>query len=162
MLVRLLIDVIIYSALGPLLGPAFVTLAAEFDVSLQTFVGGVQGGLLLANAIGSVAFNTLAVKYGKRPFYLVTTLGLMVTCFWCAAAKSFASLVAARVLQGFLEGPVEALMPSSIADVWYVFVRLSMLCSSTHIPQVCSRTRVPFCNFHNCYALRNQSFSTNR
>jgi MFS family permease len=43
---------------------------------------------------------------------------LMVTCFWCAAAKSFSSLVAARVIQGFCMGPLEALIPASIADVW--------------------------------------------
>lgn len=55
--------------------------------------------------------------------YLVTTVGLMVTCFWAAAAKSFASLVAARVVQGFCMGPLEALVPASIADVWYVHER---------------------------------------
>jgi MFS family permease len=42
----------------------------------------------------------------------------MATCFWSAAAKSFGSLVAARVIQGFCMGPLEALIPASIADVW--------------------------------------------
>lgn len=93
-------------------------LAAEFDVPLATFIQGVQGGLIVAIAFGSLIWNAVAVKFGKRPVYLFTTLMLMVSCFWCAAAKSFASLVAARVVQGFCMGPLEALIPASIADVW--------------------------------------------
>jgi MFS family permease len=108
---------------GPLLGAAFVELAAEFDVPLSVFIQGVQGGLIVAIAFGSLICNSLAVKYGKRPLYLITTLGLMVTCFWAAAAKSFASLVAARVVQGFCMGPLEALVPASIGDVWFVHER---------------------------------------
>lgn len=85
---------------------------------LSTFISGVQGGLIVAIAFGSLICNALAVKFGKRPIYLATTIGLMVTCFWAAAAKSFTSLVAARVIQGFCMGPLEALVPASIADVW--------------------------------------------
>ncbi|KAH7317832.1 major facilitator superfamily domain-containing protein [Rhexocercosporidium sp. MPI-PUGE-AT-0058] len=110
-------------AVGPLLSPAFVELAAEFNISLSNFIQGVQGGVIVAIAFGSLICNALAVKYGKRPIYLVTTIGLMVTCFWAAAAKSFASLVAARVIQGFCMGPLEALVPASIADVWFVHER---------------------------------------
>ncbi|KAL3485098.1 major facilitator superfamily domain-containing protein [Aspergillus germanicus] len=110
-------------AVGPLLGAAFVPLAADFGVALNTFVSGVQGGMIAAIAVGSLIFNCLAVKYGKRPVYLVTTLGMMVSCFWAAAAKSFASLVAARVVCGLCMGPFEALVPASIADVWFVHER---------------------------------------
>jgi MFS family permease len=106
------------TAIGPLLGAAFVELSADFNVPLSTFIQGVQGGLIVAIAFGSLTFNSLAVKFGKRPIYLFSTFGLMVTCFWCAAAKSFTSLVAARVLQGFCMGPLESLIPASIADVW--------------------------------------------
>lgn len=108
----------ICTAIGPLLGAAFVPLAEQFDVPLNTFISGVQGGLIAAIAVGSLLFNTLAVKYGKRPIYLITTLGLMVTCFWSAAAKSFESLVAARVVCGLCMAPMEALIPASIADIW--------------------------------------------
>ncbi|KAJ0424370.1 major facilitator superfamily domain-containing protein [Aspergillus carlsbadensis] len=110
-------------AVGPLLGAAFVPLAADFGVPLNTFVSGVQGGMIAAIAVGSLIFNCLAVKYGKRPVYLITTVGMMVSCFWAAAAKSFASLVAARVVCGLCMGPFEALVPASIADVWFVHER---------------------------------------
>lgn len=99
------------------MGAAFVPLAIQFDVDLSTFIAGVQGGLIVAIAFGSLICNSLAVKFGKRPIYLITTLGLTVTCFWCAVAKSFVSLVAARVVQGFCMGPLESLVPGSIGDV---------------------------------------------
>lgn len=107
-------------AVGPLLGAAFVPLAKDFSVPLATFVSGVQGGLIAAIAVGSLIFNTLAVKYGKRPIYLSTTVGLMVSCFWAAESKSFPSLVAARVVCGLCMAPMEALIPASIADIWLV------------------------------------------
>lgn len=115
--------VLIYSllpllAVGPLLGGAFVPLAAQFDVSLTTFVSAVQGGAIAAIAVGSLLFNSLAVKYGKRPVYLGTTLGLMVSCFWAAEAKSFESFVASRVFCGLCMAPLEALVPASISDIW--------------------------------------------
>ncbi|KAL6239502.1 hypothetical protein BDW75DRAFT_236412 [Aspergillus navahoensis] len=110
-------------AVGPILGAAFVPLAEQFGVPLNTFVSGVQGGTIAAIAVGSLVFNCLAVKYGKRPVYLITTIGMMVACFWGAAAQSFASLVASRVLIGLCMGPFEALVPASIGDVWFVHER---------------------------------------
>ncbi|KAJ5110041.1 cycloheximide resistance protein [Penicillium argentinense] len=109
-------------AVGPLLGGAFVPLAEEFGVSLSTFISAVQGGAIAAIAVGSLIFNSLAVKYGKRPVYLGTTVGLMVSCFWAAEAKSFRSFVAARVCCGLCMAPMEALVPASIADIWYAFL----------------------------------------
>ncbi|KAL5363877.1 major facilitator superfamily domain-containing protein [Aspergillus floccosus] len=110
-------------AVGPLLGAAFVPLAKEFGVPLNTFVSGVQGSTIAGVAFGSLLCNSLAVKYGKRPIYLITTLGLMVSCFWAAEAKSFASLVAARAICGICMAPLEALIPASIADIWFVHER---------------------------------------
>ncbi|KAJ5698976.1 cycloheximide resistance protein [Penicillium macrosclerotiorum] len=110
-------------AVGPLLGGAFVPLAKEFGVSLSTFISAVQGGAIVAIAVGSLLFNSLAVKYGKRPVYLGTTVGLMISCFWAAEAKSFESFVAARVFCGLCMAPMEALVPASIADIWFVHER---------------------------------------
>ncbi|KAF3400113.1 hypothetical protein F1880_008153 [Penicillium rolfsii] len=110
-------------AVGPLLGGAFVPLAQEFGVSLSTFVSAVQGGTIAAIAVGSLIFNSLAVKYGKRPVYLGTTVGLMVSCFWAAEAGGFHSFVAARVVCGLCMAPMEALVPASIADIWFVHER---------------------------------------
>jgi predicted MFS family arabinose efflux permease len=74
-------------------------------------------------AAGSLICNTLAVKFGKRPVYLVTTLLLAVSCFWAAEVQSFGSLAAARTIQGFSMAPFEALIPASVADIWHVHER---------------------------------------
>lgn len=47
----------------------------------------------------------------------------MVSCFWAAESKSFGSLAAARAVQGFAMAPMEALVPASIADIWFVHER---------------------------------------
>ena len=111
------------AALGPLLTSAFVPLASEFDVPLERFTLGCNGAMIAAIAVGSLVFNTLAVKIGKRPVYLLTSVGLIVTSFWGAGATSFASLVAARTVGGLCMAPMEALVPASIADIWFIHER---------------------------------------
>ncbi len=114
-------------AVGPLLTPAFVPLAEQFNVPLQRFTlgkhrtrpvhhrkqeantrpfsfAGCNGSCIVAIAFGSLLCNTLAVKIGRRPIYLVTTLGLAISCFWAAESASFPSLAAARAVQGFCMG----------------------------------------------------------
>ncbi|KAJ9139133.1 MFS general substrate transporter [Pleurostoma richardsiae] len=110
-------------AIGPLLTSAIVPLAESFDIPLQRFTLGLQGSCIAAIGVSSLLCNSLAVKIGKRPIYIITALGLMVTCFWAAEAKSFGSLAAARAVQGFCMAPMEALIPASIADIWFVHER---------------------------------------
>jgi MFS family permease len=100
-----------------------VPLAESWGVSLTDFVTGAQGGVIATIALGSLFWNTMAVKYGKRPVYLITSVGLAVTCFWAASANTFGNFVAARVVQGFCMAPMEALIPASIADIWFVHER---------------------------------------
>ncbi|KAH8883271.1 MFS transporter-like protein [Thozetella sp. PMI_491] len=110
-------------ALGPLLTSALVPLAIQFDVPLQTLALGLQGSCTGALAIGCLICNIVAAKIGKRPVYLISALGLVGSCFWGAVATSFGSLVAARTLQGFCMAPMEALVPASITDIWFVHER---------------------------------------
>ncbi|KAF4334058.1 transporter HOL1 [Fusarium beomiforme] len=110
-------------AVGPLLAPATVPLAEEFDVPIQTFVLGFSGSLIVCLAFGNLLCNSFAMMIGKRPVYLITTVGLLVTCIWGAVAKDFASLSVSRAIQGFCISPMEALIPASISDVWFVHQR---------------------------------------
>jgi hypothetical protein len=47
----------------------------------------------------------------------------MVTCFWAAEAKSFGSLAASRAVMGFCMAPMEALVPATIGDIWFLHER---------------------------------------
>lgn len=110
-------------AIGPLLTSALAPLSEGFGIPLQAFTLGLQGSCIAAIAVSSLLCNTLAVKIGKRPIYLATSIGLMVTCFWAAASESFGSLTVARAVQGFCMAPMEALVPATIADIWFVHER---------------------------------------
>ncbi|KAF9773848.1 hypothetical protein IL306_008255 [Fusarium sp. DS 682] len=110
-------------AVGPLLAPATVPLAESFDVPLQTFTLGFTGSLIISLAFGNLLCNSLAMMIGKRPVYLITTVGLLLTTIWAAVAKDFTSLAISRAVQGFCISPMEALIPASISDVWFVHQR---------------------------------------
>jgi MFS family permease len=110
-------------ACGPLLSSAVVPLAEELDVSLQHFTLGFQGSCIAALGLGSLLCNSLAVMVGKRPVYLATTVGLIATCIWSAETTNFTSLAISRAVQGFCMAPMEALVPASIADIFYVHER---------------------------------------
>lgn len=110
-------------AVGPLLSSAIVPLAAEFDVPIQRFTLGFNGSSLIGLAFSNLFCNSLAMMIGKRPVYLVTTLGLLVTTVWSAVAKDFVSISISRAVQGFCISPMEALIPASIADIWFVHQR---------------------------------------
>ncbi|EKJ73008.1 hypothetical protein NXS19_014233 [Fusarium pseudograminearum] len=113
----------VVGAIGPLLGPAMVPLAEEFGVPLQRFTLGFTGSLLISLAFGNLFCNSLAMVVGKRPVYLITAVGLLVTTVWSAVAKDFISLAVSRGIQGFCMSPMEALVPASISDVWFVHQR---------------------------------------
>lgn len=84
---------------------------------------GANGSCIAAIAAGSLVCNAAAVKFGKRPVYIATTVGLAVSAFWAAESKSFGSMAGARTFQGFCMAPFEALIPASVADVWHVHER---------------------------------------
>jgi hypothetical protein len=71
-------------AVGPLLNPALVQAATEFNVSLTKFNEGINGGLICCLAGGTIFLNGLAVVIGKRPVYLLSSVICIATCFWAA------------------------------------------------------------------------------
>jgi hypothetical protein len=71
-------------AVGPLLNPALVQAAAEFDVTISKFNEGINGGLICCLAGGTIILNGLAVVIGKRPVYLLSSVVCIATCFWAA------------------------------------------------------------------------------
>lgn len=101
---EILFIVIIFGAcltgvIGPLLVPGFVVIATAFNTTL-TNVALLNGSLIMALGVSSYMCCCLAVVYGKRLIYLITTIVLIVSCIWGAASKSYGSLLASRVFQG--------------------------------------------------------------
>jgi MFS family permease len=103
---ELLFLVIVFGAsatgvIGPLLVPGFNIVASYFQVTL-TKVALLNGSLVMALGVSSYLCSCFSIVYGRRLVYLFTTLLLVATCCWGAAAQSYRSLLAARVFQGAL------------------------------------------------------------
>lgn len=65
----------------------------------------------------------LARIFGKRPIYLVSILFLCVTNIWGYFSTSYGSLLASRIVGGFLTAAADAPVPSVAADLFYFHER---------------------------------------
>ncbi|KAF7622961.1 putative MFS transporter [Aspergillus flavus] len=107
-------------SLGPLLVPAFVSLAADLQVSL-TSITLLNGSLVMALGLSAYVCSCSARCFGKRSVYLFTTILVLAACCWGAASKSYTSLLASRVFQGLGMGGFFALAgTASINDIYNV------------------------------------------
>jgi MFS family permease len=91
---------VLYAAvLAPLLSPALVVIAKDFDKNVAdiTVISGYM--LLVTGGVGPIV-SALARKYGKRPMLLLAALfGLLGTVVG-SAVYSYNGLLAGRILQG--------------------------------------------------------------
>ncbi|KIW18725.1 hypothetical protein PV08_03014 [Exophiala spinifera] len=109
--------------IGPVLVPGFTIIVATFNVSL-TQVTLLNGSLVMALGVSSYLCACLAEVTGKRPVFLATSVLLVASSCWGAAAKSYGSLLAARIFQGLGMGSFFALAGTiSINDVFFVHER---------------------------------------
>ena len=76
---------------------------------------------LLAAGVSCVFASVLARIIGKRPIYIASTTILLITVTWSAAiGDSYRSFFAARFISGLGLGSYEALVLSSIGDMYFV------------------------------------------
>lgn len=71
----------------------------------------------------------MTVKFGRRPVYLLSNFLMGIACIWLAIAceKTFPNLVCARAFLGLFEAPIEAIVPSTIADIFFLHERGEMI-----------------------------------
>lgn len=67
--------------------------------------------------------GALALKYGKRPVYVVSSIVTTIGCVVGATASGYNSLLAARVLQGIGQVAYETLVFNTVADLLFVHER---------------------------------------
>lgn len=92
---------IIYAAvLSPLLSPALVVIAADFnrDVADITVISGYM--LLVTGASGPFV-SAISRKWGKRPILILSSLFGFIGTIICSATHSYNGLLSGRVIQGF-------------------------------------------------------------
>ncbi|CAK7905786.1 protein Hol1p [[Candida] anglica] len=106
----------------PILAAGFSGLSTEFNTPLTT-LSYLVGGFMLALGFGSVLASPTALLYGKRLVYLAGILLFLVGAIWAGAAKSFGSLMGARVIMGLGASPTESLPSATIAEIYFAHER---------------------------------------
>ncbi|OCL06393.1 MFS transporter-like protein [Glonium stellatum] len=115
------------TSLGPMITPGLQVIAMQYHVSLDQVSSLMIG--FLAFWIGFTTFFTAsgANIWGKRPFFVISTVVLLITNVWGYFATTFPSLAAMRVLQGIASAPLETLVTSTVSDLFFVHQRGSRL-----------------------------------
>ncbi|KAF2824115.1 MFS general substrate transporter [Ophiobolus disseminans] len=106
----------------PLLAAGFNDVARTYDVTIPQ-VALTTGLYMLGLGLGSVVASPTAILYGKRPVYLAAIILFTLASIWCALSPNYASLVVARIVQGFAVSPVECLPSATIAEIFFLHER---------------------------------------
>lgn len=111
------------TALGPMVTPGIPVVAQKYNVSLDMVSSLIIG--FLAFWIGFTTFFSAAGAniWGKRPFFVISTVVLLATNIWGYYTRSFISLAAMRVVQGIASAPLETLVTSTVSDMYFVHQR---------------------------------------
>lgn len=78
---------------------------------------------MMGLGIGALISSPTAIIFGKRPVYLLGVLIFLASSIWCAASKSYGSLVAGRILMGIGVSPCESLPSATIAEIFFLHER---------------------------------------
>lgn len=106
----------------PILAAGFTNVAATFHVTIPK-VALTTGLYMMGLGVGSVFASPTAILYGKRPVYLFGAILFIATSVWCAASRSYYSLLVARVFMGVAVSPVECLPSATIAEIFFLHER---------------------------------------
>ncbi|KAI5784906.1 major facilitator superfamily domain-containing protein [Pyronema domesticum] len=113
---------IMAATLGPLLAANTVALAFFWQRTF-TDIALLTGYHLLGVGVAGFIFVPSARVWGKRHLYILGTVLLIASSIWGGAAKSYKSLLWARIIQGVAITPFEALVNASIGDLYPVHMR---------------------------------------
>lgn len=108
---------------GPELVPGFSIVAAAFQINL-TQVTLLNGSLVMALGVSAYVCGPLTTLWGRRLIFLFTTLIMVFGCVWAGSAKSYNSLLGARIFQGLGMGTFFSVAgTASINDVFFIHQR---------------------------------------
>jgi MFS family permease len=74
-------------------------------------------------AIGALIFIPFALKYGRRPIYLLSLTGQIVVAIWAAKMTTVADLYLIQAFNCLLGALAEVIVQMTIADVFFLHER---------------------------------------
>ncbi|KNG80799.1 hypothetical protein ANOM_010313 [Aspergillus nomiae NRRL 13137] len=99
-------------------GPLNEELGFSFELLNDSYAAGC-GSL----CIGGVILIPFALKYGRRPVYVFSTIAQCVFCVWQAKMHTVADLMSANILSSLVGALAEVLVQMTVADVYFVHQR---------------------------------------
>ncbi|KAK4541284.1 hypothetical protein LTR36_008200 [Oleoguttula mirabilis] len=109
---------------GPIMAAGMIGLTVTFDTTLQRMTY-ANGATLACQGAATTLWMPFAVKYGRRPVYLLSNLLMLVACIWLgiAATGTYTPFIIGRAFLGIFEAPIEALCPSTVTDLFFLHER---------------------------------------
>ncbi|KAF5579769.1 HOL1 substrate-H+ antiporter [Fusarium pseudocircinatum] len=112
----------VMTALGNWESSVYVDIQDALGTSINQLNVGTALTLLMLG-VGNVFFTPLSHKFGRRIAYL-SSLAVVIGChIWLATARNSGDFIGAHVLFGLGRAPYEALVPISIADIFFAHER---------------------------------------
>lgn len=101
-----------------------IQLSKTFDKTLQELTY-ANGATLINQGVWNCVWMPFAVKYGRRPVYLFSALLMGIACIWLAVAstETYTIFIVGRAFLGAFEAPIESIVPSTIADMFFLHNR---------------------------------------
>ncbi|KAI3106472.1 hypothetical protein CBS147333_6575 [Penicillium roqueforti] len=102
----------------PTWGPMETELGFTSEILNDSYAAGCA-----ALGVGSVILIPFALKFGRRPLYLFSTIVLFGVCIWSAKMQTVGDLMAINVIQCFFGSLAEVIVQMTIADLFFVHQR---------------------------------------
>ncbi|KAE8396179.1 major facilitator superfamily domain-containing protein [Aspergillus alliaceus] len=99
-------------------GPLNVELGFSFELLNDSYAAGC-GSL----CVGGVILIPFALKYGRRPVYVLSTIAQIGFSVWFAKTQTVADLMLTSILSNAVGALAEVLVQMTIADVYFVHQR---------------------------------------
>lgn len=93
------------------LGFSYTTLNDSYGVSSVTL------------GFGCIIFVPFAMRFGRRPVYLATTIVMLITAIWSARIQTEGDLMGTNVLMGLSGAVNETLFQMTVSDLFFVHQR---------------------------------------
>ncbi|KAF2014632.1 MFS general substrate transporter [Aaosphaeria arxii CBS 175.79] len=112
------------SVTGPIMAAMMIRLTQAFHEPLQRLTY-ANGATLICQGVGNIFWMPLAVKYGRRPVYLLSNILMCVACIWLGLVvnASYIPFLLGRAFLGLFEAPIESILPSTITDIFFLHER---------------------------------------
>lgn len=106
------------NANSPTWGPMETELGYTSEILNDSYAAGCA-----ALALGSLILIPFALKFGRRPLYLFSTVVQFAVSIWSAKMQTVGDLMAINVIQCFFGSLAEVIVQMTIADLFFVHQR---------------------------------------